>query len=494
MSRTTKVLALSIGEGINLVLGFLLVPYLARAMSLEDNGTYGQVLLVVTVAVKFLSFGFSKVLFADLADESKSQASSMISNIVLVSLFGLFGLVIVLLLQEQIALHFDNDILQGLILIYAFAIPFMLVKTSINAGLIYFGKVRPTVIVSVVTNILRLAAVFFFIQIHYSLVGVFASLLLVPIIQSLWLSLYLPKGYLNLKAIDCNIIKGQCNDGLPLGLTVTISTLFYSIDGFMVSNMLGTEQFAMFRNGSVNIPIIASLYGAVNTIVLPDVTKLYGQNQIGGIVNLKKKALHNTAGIIYPIVIFFIVFSFILIPLYLSEKYADSFLVFSLFNGALLLRITSYDDIYIASKNNNRLPLKYFIALVCNVISNYVFISLWGINGAAAATLFSFFILIGLLLNGGLKILNVDLCDLIDLNKLFKTLLVPIITSSIIAFIVYYADMPLLILPLGVLYALIVYHYFLKSKILDTQITSFVLTKFLSNKNRIKLFFDKCYL
>jgi len=418
LSRSIQVLALVFGNGINVFLGFLLVPYLSRSLSVSDYGTYGQVLMVIGFLVSVLGFGLDKVLYADLADENIDSNNTIISNAANSFLFGIGGTIIVLFCNNWIASYLDNELLSNLLLVFAISIPFQLLYKSFTSTLVYYGLVKKSVVINVTTNILRLVLIFIFVQLYYSLFLIFLSLVLIPVLQSAFAYLSIPHVYKINGKIKKDLMVNQVNIGIPLGLTVIISTVFQMTDGFMVSRLLGVESYAIFRNGATEIPMLAGIYASVNTILLPDVSKMFANGKILEIAKLKSRALLNTAALIYPLILFFIIFSFELIPLYLSQKYASSYVVFMIFNSVLFLRVTSYTDVYIASKKNNLLPKKFLIVSLVNLVLNYFLIDFFNVKGAALATFLSYLLLITLLIKDSLKILKIRLRDLIPFRKM----------------------------------------------------------------------------
>lgn len=491
MSRSLKILGLSVGDGINFILSFFFVPYISRALTVSDYGTYGQVLLIGGFLTTFLGFGFSKILYAELAKKENIKNNVLFSNLFLAFIFGLFGTLILLIFSFIISKSFSNPELLKLLYIYALAIPFQLLYTSLNSVLIFYGKIKKSVNVNVFSNLLRYVLIIISIQIFNSLVLVIYSLVIVYFMQFFLAYLSIPN-FLQSGKISKISILTQLKTGIPLGLTVIISTIFYTIDGIMVSALLNKEQYALFKNGAIYIPMISSVFGAVNSIILPDIAKYYSDNKISLITELKKRALQNTSALIYPVVLFAITFSFVLIPLYLSDKYENSYLVFSLFNSVLFFRVMSYDDIYIISSKTNKLPKKYIIATILNIILNYILITYWGINGAALATLISIGVLVVILFTGGLKILKIKFSDIVNAKKQFYIFIVSTISVGILLVIYNLINEPIILLLFFIIHMILCYHIFLKNWILDPRILYSVVEKF-DKKKIISGFIKKYY-
>lgn len=488
LSKTVQVFALVLGNGINTLLGFLLVPYLSRALTISDYGTYGQVLMLIGFFITTLGFGLDKVLYADLANENIKSSDTIFSNALISFLFGLAGTILVLISYSWIANYLNNLILSKLLLIYGLSIPFHLLFKSFTSTLVFYGYVKKSVVINVVTNILRLVLIFVFVQIYYSLTLIFISLVFVPLIQSIWSFARIPKSIKQSGSSKKVLMINQIKNGIPLGLTVIISTVFTLTDGLMVSKLLGVENYAIFRNGATQIPIMASIYSSVNTIILPDVSKLYAKGELKKITELKSRALINTASIIYPIVLFFIVFAYILIPIYLSEKYIASYIVFMIFNCILFLRVTAYTDVYIASNKNQLLPKKFFITAIVNIILNYILITLFGVEGAALSTLISFLLLICLLIYDSMKILKTSFAELVPYKALGKVVIVSLLFSLIIRFI-YYLNENLYLLPLlAAIFFISAYYLIIKYDLLEKYLIRKLLSRSILTRPLLSMF------
>ena len=62
MSKVKKIGILTFGQGINIFINILFMPYMARALSYELYGTYGQVLFIVSFLAGLLNFGLPQII------------------------------------------------------------------------------------------------------------------------------------------------------------------------------------------------------------------------------------------------------------------------------------------------------------------------------------------------------------------------------------------------------------------------------------------------
>jgi len=493
LSKTVKFLTLTFSEGLNVLVSFLFLPYLARSLSLVEYGTYGQTILAISILHGVFAFGLSKVIFAFLANEENDKSEIFFSNLLAAFFLGLFAILTIWLFTPFISLQFDNPTLKSLIPIYSLSLPFGLVATSLNSSLIFFDRVKESAFIAVLINLIKIGLVVAAIQLYSSLSLVFIALVLVEFLRAAISYIYIPKHIKQKIKINFSNCLLQIKIGWPLGVASMIGVLIYSVDGYMVSAMLDVKEYAIYRNGAFQIPFISSIYGAVTAILLPDVSKLFAKKDFKNILILKRKVITNTALLIFPLVIFCIFFAEPLITTYLSEKYTASFPIFMVYNLVLLARFTSYDDLFIASNNNNRLPKIYLITFVLNIILNYFLISYFGSIGAAIASVIAFYFLITYLFKVGASFVNINPVNFFQVRKLVLALSISIITSLTLLLISNWINLNYysVVFFLGV-NCVVVYHIFMKYGLIEYDLINNFISKF-GTTNKAYLLFQKLY-
>lgn len=490
-SKSLQFFALTFAEGINVLLGFLFLPYLSRALSVSDYGTYGQVLMLLTLLQGIFALGLSKMIFVYLANDQYPARASFAANVAASLMAGVVAVFFLWLLAPFVAVYFENTKLPALVNIGAWMVPAGMLSASLNATLIYYQRVKQSAIISVVCNLLKIIGVVLAIQYYASLSLVFAVLVGVEVIRSSLFWRSLPHNLSAWVKPSWSLIKLQIKAGWPLGITALLGVAFYSIDGYMVSALLDVEQYAIYRNGAFQLPFISSIYGAVAAILLPDVSRLFFKQQFQEIVALKKKASTNTAMLIFPPLVFCIVFAEPLITTYLSEAYRASYPIFMLYNLILLLRFSSYDDLFIASQNNRKMPPIYLGALLLNILLNSLLIPSLGALGAALASVCSFYLLVSLLLYKGTKLIKASMLAFFDVGKLVKVLLLSLGLSGVFYVLFVYWGKQLWYV-WALLYFLLLYDSIIRWALVDRAIVEQLLAKAGENNVVLRLF-NYCY-
>ncbi len=419
-----------LGQVLNTVLRFLMLPYLARSLSVVDYGTYGQVILVGEILLLIFSMGFSQVLFVQFANKSYSQGNVFSTSILVNITIGLLGVLVVLFSEISISKLMNNEALVGLLAIYCWQILLQLINTTLNSTLIYFDKVKRFVSINVLTNLLRLVSLFIAIQYLGSLRWIFLLLLISAFSHAVWGMLSVPRKLFKGR-FDLMLAKNQFALGIPLGITGVLSTLFKKVDGLMISNMLGTEEFAIYRMGAIEIPLLATLFYSVSTIVMPEVSKLIAERNYGQVLNLKRKATSNSMVLIYPSLVFILIFSHPLLLAYLGNAYSASIPIFIIYNLILFIRINDYRDILIASSKTKIILQAVFISLILNIGLNYLFISWKGNIGAVMASIISFVALALTLQIRTNTLISSKFSDLFEFKKIMYVFTISLVTGAL---------------------------------------------------------------
>ena len=125
---------------------------------METYGTYGQVLMIAGFCVTLLSMGLNNILLKDLSQASdKDEIFS--NNILSGFLIGAIGMIFIILFASSVGSYFSNPAIVNNLRFYAPYVPVTIAIASCNAALIYLGKSKTIVLVSVLTNLIRLIGI-----------------------------------------------------------------------------------------------------------------------------------------------------------------------------------------------------------------------------------------------------------------------------------------------------------------------------------------------
>jgi O-antigen/teichoic acid export membrane protein len=422
-NRSFKVVVMALGNGINILINFLTLPYLVRSLTLVDYGTYGQVLIVLSLLQGIFTFSLNQISNIYLA-RNEQPAQVVFSTIMRTGfILSLIGGGVMLLTVPLIANSFDNAALNQLLYLSVLNLVGQIPVPILLSVLIFYGRVKHTTSTLIFTNILKILVMFASIYYFNSVKLMMIGLSIVSIIQVLTLFACVPKELRTLKHFEKSLSKEIFFLAVPLAITSIIEKSVLYIDGVMISTMLSTTDFAVYRAGAIEVPFIASLYGSVAAIVMPEVARYFTGGNHMEILKLKRKVVSITAFFVYPVLIYLLFFSGPIITFYLSEKYAASSIIFAIFNLSLLIRVNDHQDIIVVSGNSKFIFYSIFSLAFLNVILNYILISAFGIIGSAIAFILHLFLFTILLTYKTMGVMSCTLNDLFDVKKLIWILL-----------------------------------------------------------------------
>ncbi|MFN6091175.1 MAG: oligosaccharide flippase family protein, partial [Bacteroidota bacterium] len=388
-NRSFKVIVVAIGNGINILINFLTLPYLVRSLSFDDYGTYGQVLMIVTILQGFFTFNLNQIANIYFANDEHNP-KVVFSTIAKFSLgMSLVSCIVMFASIPVVGSAFDNDLLFKLLSFSVLNLFAQVIAPILISVLIFFNRVQNTVAILVSTNILKVASMFYSIHFMHSLEALMIGLSIVSLIQLIAFLTQVPKEVLSFSYFDKSLAKNMFVMASPLAISSLIEKSLIYLDGVMVSAMLTTTAYAFYRAGAVEVPFVAGLYGSVTAIVMPEIAKLFSDNNLKEIIRLKRIAISGTIFFVYPVLIFLFFFAEPLVSAYLSKSYSASIVIFMIFNLSLLIRVNDYQDIIIISKNSKFIFRSVLFVSVLNLILNYALITYFGINGAASAFIIS---------------------------------------------------------------------------------------------------------
>lgn len=449
---------------------------MARVLSYEDYGSYGQVLLITSFAGALLSFGLSQIIYVYLS-QKEEKGEVLTSNVLAAVILGTIGTGIVYLSSDFFANWLNNESIEQLLKLFSISLLLSIPNLSINSFLIFNDRVKESVAITICTNVLKVLLVVSVIQLYNSVSLALLAIVISYLVQFV-VSLIRVRKDLS-KNFSKSLLWEQVKKGFPLGLTGILGTGILYIDGIMVSKLEGVNAYAIYRNGAIEVPYIATIYSSIAAIILPEVAKHFSQNQFKEILQLKKKVIMNTMMLTYPVLIFLLFNASELIVVYLGAKYEASAIIFAVFNLTLLIRINDYSDILIAANKSKYILYYYAVCFSVNILLNYFLIQELGIVGAAISTVASIGLLAFLQLRKSLALIRSNVLGLIDLKKFFHLITVSLILGFLLDFMISsYLETTARLIVFSFLYFPIIYLYLLKFKFFSVELIS----KFLPQK------------
>jgi O-antigen/teichoic acid export membrane protein len=428
-SRTVKAGILASGTFLTTCVRLISAVVLARLLSMYDYATYKQTLLAYAFVAPLLMLGLPNALYYFLPGENNRPRSVLMENLLLLSFMaGLFTLFLLFGGNRLLAWRFKNPDLARTLLILAPYPLFMLPASGLSACLIARNRVKQVAIFNVLSCLCMLGIVLTVVLIYRTptaaIVGtvVAAGIVLLPALKLMFASCkvgpLLP---------SANGMWSQLKYAIPLGLAGMIGTISKLLDKMIVSSMCSPEQFAVYVNGAIEIPLIGVLTGSVMAILLPDLVKMYKEAQYRELRVLWHRAMVKCSLLILPIMVFLLAMAPEVIRVLFSDRYAESVHPFRIYLLALPVRVTHFGAIFMAAGRNKLIVYRAVTGLILNLFLSIMLVRFLGYIGATISTILIVYLwAVPYNLIFITRILKINIRNIIPLGILTKVLLVSI--------------------------------------------------------------------
>lgn len=219
------------------------------------------------------------------------------------------------------------------------------------------------------------------LEMKYSIIGLVA----ISIIRYGWLLILLEK------YAEFSISKAFLKEHMVLAWPLIVSSLLGAsaqyVDGFLVLNKFDSATFAVFRYGAKEFPLVLLMANALSTALIPEFTS---KEKLADSLQLLKSKSARLMHLLFPVTIFFIVFSKWLYPRVFNPDFTESAVIFNIYLLLIISRLVFPHTMLIGLKKTKVVMHASLAELVVNISLSVIFIRYWGIEGVAFATLIAF--------------------------------------------------------------------------------------------------------
>ncbi len=394
---------------VNISISMVIAMLLSRFRTLEEYGTYSQLLLVINLIVTIFMLGLPNSINFFLAGaESAEERQKFLSSYYTLSTILSFvtGLVLVLI-TPLISSYFDNAIIKNFMYVLAVYPWAKIILSSIDNIYIVYKKTTQLMLFRILNSISLLLIILLVEAFNW---GFSMYMILFVAVETVFaLSVYIIAKNVAGKiwvCLDKDLIRKIFKFSVPLGLASIVGTLSIELDKLLIGRFFNTEQLAIYTNAAREMPvtIIAS---SLTAVLMPQLVGLLKKNK-----NEKAIALWGEAtSLSYVFICFFAAGLFTFAPEVISLLYSDKYLpgvtVFRIYNIVLLLRCTYFGMILNSIGKTKFILYSSIAALGLNVVMNYIFYLIFGFIGPAIATFIAIAVVVAFQLLATSRSINV---------------------------------------------------------------------------------------
>jgi O-antigen/teichoic acid export membrane protein len=387
-SRSAKVLVLSSGQALTALVGVVSMAVLTRVFSKLDYATYRQTLLAYTFAVPFATLGLDRSLYFFLPSEKEKPRTWLVENLLLLALAGgALCLFILLGGNHLLAERLNNpDLASTLLLLAPFPL-FMLPASAMSACLMARNRTEQVagfnVCSRLIVLILVLLPVLFWATPTAAIVGTVVGAAITSTAAVVLMFRACPVGPLRPTLAG---MKAQLWFAVPLGLASLVGTVSQQLDQVLVAARCSPEVFSVYSVGSMEVPLIDMVTGAITAVVMVDYARHYRENHIAGIVSLIHVAMTKSAMILLPTMVFLLCIAPDLMCFLFGEQYRDSSIPFRVYLLLLPVRTLTFAAVLQATGKSHHILVAAILMLAVNAVLGWFAIGWIGPIGAVLAS------------------------------------------------------------------------------------------------------------
>ena len=327
-NNSVQVLWVGIGNFSSFALSLVSAAILARYFDKVEYGTYRQILYVYHTLLVIFTAGLPRVFGYFLPRYSLQQGKDIVWKVTKVLfLCGLVLSVFLFVFSGLISVLLKNpELSRGLK--YFSPVPLFLLPTLGIEGI--FSTYKKTIYIAIYNTLTRVLMLLFIVLPVILLKGTYIHAIYGWIIVSI-ITLIIAFFFKNIPFRGVRFensdlhFKEILKYSLPVVSASIAGMAFRSANQFYISRYFGAETFAEFSNGFMEMPFVSMITGATSIVLMPIFSKIiYEKSDISQLTDLWRKALQKSAIMIYPIVVFFMVYSKEVITIVYSETYANS--------------------------------------------------------------------------------------------------------------------------------------------------------------------------
>ena len=392
-SRSTKVIALSLGQTFTTLVLLIAGMFATRMLSKTDYATLRQTFIAYNFIAPLLMLGLPNALYYFLPRTETRKKTITVENMLLLAILSLiFSAFMLLGGYKYLALRFNNielvNTLKWMIGYPLYVMPIAI----ISAVLVIKGKTILLSLYNAITSIVLLAGTIAGLYLTHSYTGPLIAQIFLPILFfPVALVLIFKNVPGRIEKLERSSMSAMLKYAAPLGLATMMGSLMLQLDKVIVSWMCLPEEFANYVNGAIEIPLIGVITGSISTVLLSDMSTLCFQKKENEAILLFRKATQYSASILLPVMAFLVLTAKPFIVTLFSEKYTESIAPFLIFLLIIPIRTVMYGSALMAIGKSKTILYRSFFDLLINLILSIILIYFVGYLGAAIATIITLY-------------------------------------------------------------------------------------------------------
>lgn len=434
---------LTVSQFVVMGINMINVMVLSRFRTLEEYGTYSQIIMVCTIVITFFSAGFSQCINYFLGKCDSEEKKQFIKNYyTIVTFVGVAGGLVTLFLLPFIRQYFENNLMAR----YWFVLLLYPISHILNSGIdrffIAYQKSRWLFAFRVGHSALVLSEAFLAVLFEMSFYHYMIVYIMVEIVFSaftyVWIRMItgtVPFGF------NKKMIKSILTFAVPMAVASLVSTINTEMDKLIVGGFVNTEMLAIYTNAARELPVYI-FSTSISSVTMPFIVKKVAKRDYSDAVMLWRKSITLCFYIVCFCVCVLFAFAPQIIDILYSEKYISGTPIFRIYSMVLLFRVTYYGMVLNSLGKTKTILKASIVTMIINLVLDIILYKLLGLinaevalMGPAIATLVSVSVMNIYQLVLTKREIGVKFIDIYPVKTLIKILFVNVMLAVAIYFV-----------------------------------------------------------
>jgi O-antigen/teichoic acid export membrane protein len=370
---------------VKIFIGFAVTIYVIRYLGPSDFGLLSYALSIVGILYPVATLGLDAILFRNIIKDKENEKTLIKTGYITRIVAG-----VSLFLLTSILVYFysDDKVFVWMLVILAFGMiidAFSIYKEYFAAHV----QNKYIAISSIFSNVLSSLLKLLFIFTKFSVVWFALAFIVQKLFNVIGLKYFYTKtSKKNIGTYDKKLAKQMLNDSWPLIFTSFAGLLYMYTDQILIEYYLDVKQVGLYAAAAKLVMFFYVIPSIISNIIYPKIMELHKSSEQMQFLSRIEKIYFVNFLISLAILSFFLLFGEWLILFLFDEAFKDSINVLLIYAFGLIF-------VFFAANNNKLLMIdnlqklmlgRNIFGLGVNVVLNIILIPIYGIKGAAIAT------------------------------------------------------------------------------------------------------------
>jgi len=419
---TRRIGILGSARAINRLSLLLVAVLLSRLLDKADYGNFQYVLLIYRTAFPFLTIGIpASILFFYVRLEGDAQLRFIWQTLECLGVLALLGALIFFWGSEPFGRGVHRPEVVPLLRVFALYVFSGVLVSFAEPLFISLNRQKLILGVSLISSSLALLLLWVLVSqtqsVYWALVGLGVAVsfkLVLFLSQTLRV---LGKPHLG---INIALLTRQLRYAVPVALTEMVGILAHNTNALLVAAFFSATEFAIYSNGSFEIPFIGILVSSVAAVVIPEFSQLLGRGDSATVRHIWHNGIRKLALILFAVFAVFLVCAEDVMVLLFSESYRESAHYFRIFLLLIPLRALFVSSILLAAGHTKPIFYASLGDLILNFLLGLWLVQHWGSTGPAWAVVISTYLQVLVYLIWVCKALKVSFWQVLPFKSLLE--------------------------------------------------------------------------